>query len=83
MATQTSAETNELTGEQELNKPEEFSYHEVVHTAHILETTFNGFIIESVAVKANPELLAAATKASEALNEFYQIAGKIRYDLFE
>lgn len=55
---------------------DDFGKHEVMDRAWIVSHTFDTFIASSPAVLAIRELTEAAQKLSEALGDFYQLAGK-------
>ena len=52
-----------------------FSKHEVLHTAHLLATNVDAFLLEHPSVQANPRWKSLAEKASDALNALYQQVG--------
>lgn len=53
----------------------EFSRHEVLHTAHIIESMWCDFVLEHEAVAADPELQEEAVRIAEAIAAFYQSVG--------
>ena len=57
----------------------EFHLHEVLHTASIIENMFDTHIVEHVAVSQSSVLKEAAEKASQALHDFYQLVGTLRF----
>lgn len=54
-----------------------FGQHEVVHMAHVIGNMVNEYLVAHPFIASNPELLTKARAISEALGEFYQIAGQI------
>jgi hypothetical protein len=50
--------------------------HEVLHTAHIMASMFDDFIVRHAATQADSEVKAAADKISESLGDFYQLCGQ-------
>lgn len=51
---------------------DEFGYHEVVHTAHIMNCNWEEFINSHPVVQENPELLAQSEMIGDMLMNFYQ-----------
>ena len=54
---------------------DEFSRHEVIHTAHLLNDAFDRWILQHRAVLSDPVLARAAETVGEALGDFYQTVG--------
>ena len=54
---------------------DEFSVHEVIHTAHLLNDAFDRWILQHRAVAFDPVLAPAAESVAEALGDFYQKVG--------
>ena len=54
---------------------DEFSRHEVLHTAHLMSDAFDRWICQHRAVTSDPELKLAAEAVAEALGGFYQKVG--------
>lgn len=54
---------------------DEFAKHEVLHTAHIIESMWCDFVLEHEAVAADPDLKAEAVRIAEAIAAFYQAVG--------
>lgn len=57
-----------------------FAAHEVLDRAYMATEIFDGFVATHPFVTAHPELKEKAEKLSEALGEFYQLAGKYALD---
>jgi hypothetical protein len=55
----------------------EFQFHEVTHTASVIEDMFDRHILDHRAVFQTPELHQAAEKVSQALHDFYQLAAEV------
>lgn len=55
---------------------DEFSIHEVIHTSHLVTDLFDRWVIQHLAVQADPELKAAAVGLGIALADFYQLVGE-------
>ena len=56
-----------------------FGKHEVVHTASILMSLFDDYLLGHGAVEADEEVKAAAQKAFDGLYDFYQLCPR-RFD---
>lgn len=54
---------------------DEFAKHEVLHTAHIIESMWCDFVLEHPTVAADPELQEEAARIAEAIAGFYQAVG--------
>lgn len=52
-------------------------FHEIMDRASVLMNTFAGEILDTLAVKTTPDLLAEATAVFEVLHSFYQFTGAI------
>ena len=55
---------------------DDFGKHEVLHTASIIMSMWEDFILEHEATKVAPEVSAAAQTAFEAIHDFYQACGR-------
>lgn len=53
-----------------------FGKHEVLHTASIIMSMWEHFILDHEATKLDPEVSAAAQNAFEAIHDFYQACGR-------
>lgn len=53
-----------------------FARHEVQHTAYLASDFFDRHILESAVVQADSELKEAASRISDALGDFYQLAAR-------
>lgn len=58
-------------------------FHEVQHTAHLMQDMFNNYILDHPAVMQTPELKEAADKAMDVLCDFYQKVGAYKYEKLE
>lgn len=67
-------ETNEMTDD--AGKIDQFHQHEVLHTAHIISSMFEDYIVTHRYTQSDPEILEAAEKISDALGDFYQLVGQ-------
>lgn len=54
---------------------DEFAKHEVLHTAHIIESMWCDFVLEHPATVADPDLRAEAVRIAEAIGAFYVAVG--------
>lgn len=50
--------------------------HEVLHTAHVLASTWGEHIVETRCASEFPDVKAAALKVEEAMGDFYQLVGQ-------
>jgi hypothetical protein len=57
-------------------KPDDFSKHEVLHTAYLASDFFDRHLLEHVAVVSSRELKKAAAEVSDKLADFYQLCGR-------
>ena len=55
---------------------DKFHQHEVLHTAHIVTSLFEEYVVEHSYTQSDPEMLAAAEKISAALADFYELVGQ-------
>ena len=53
-----------------------FGYHEVIHTAYIMNESWESFIVNHGAVELNPILKAEADKINMMIADFYQLVGR-------
>lgn len=53
-----------------------FGYHEVLHTAYIMNESWNNFIVNHGAVVLNPILKAEAGRVNMMIADFYQLVGR-------
>jgi hypothetical protein len=67
-------ESNEMTGD--AGKIDQFHQHEVLHTAQIISSMFEDYIVTHRCTQSDPEILEAAEKISAALADFYQLVGQ-------
>lgn len=59
----------------DLKPLDDFHRHEVLHTASIVLDMFGDHVAEHRYTKSDPELVAEAERATEALMKFYQLVG--------
>jgi hypothetical protein len=57
----------------------EFSAHEVLHTAHLLASSWDDWIYRHPFVENNEQLKKEAQEISDRLGKFYQFVGQIRF----
>ena len=54
-----------------------FHQHEVLHTAHMICSMFEEFVVEYQFTQSDPRLKAAADKLGRQLADFHQLTGNI------
>ena len=62
-----------------MSQMDEFGRHEVLHMAHFFTYTVEEELCDHEQIKNNPEWLALAERACEALADLYQAIGSSRY----
>jgi len=62
------------------HKPDDYGRHEVLDRAHVLQWTFEHFIVEHPVVIRTPELRMAAKHLNDLLASFYQLVGRLHLD---
>ena len=54
-----------------------FHWHEILHTTHVLLTTFEAHVEEHRATQSDPELKKLASNVSDAMAALYQAIGSV------
>lgn len=65
-----------------MSAKDEFSFHEALHTAHVLICAWSDHVTDHPAVKGNKKLREAAENAERAMADVYQIIGAEKYSRF-
>jgi hypothetical protein len=59
---------------------DQFHQHEVLHSAHIVSSMFEDFVLAHPYTQSDPAIRAAADKIGTALADFYQLVGQKNLD---
>jgi hypothetical protein len=59
---------------------DQFHQHEVLHSAHIISSMFEDFVLGHPYTQSEPTIRAAADKIGTALADFYQLVGQKNLD---
>lgn len=59
---------------------DQFHQHEVLHSAHIVSSMFENFVLAHPYTQSDPAIRAAADRIGTALAEFYQLVGQKNLD---
>ena len=64
-------------------KPDPFSAHEALDRSHLAVSFFSDFVVEHPYVRSHPALVREADELAERSGAFYQLVGRLRFDVDE